>query len=89
MRPEVELKTIVRYETMNGREVPIYRIKRYTAEDVKIANEEAQRKLEEELGKPSDVKEILTILKEHAEDYTGEKIEPKVIVEGKPKLVER
>ena len=89
MRPEVELKTIVRYETMNGREVPIYRITRYTAEDVKIANEEAQRKLEEELGKPSDVKEILTILKEHAEDYTGEKIEPKVIVEGKPKLVER
>ena len=89
MRPEVELKTIVRYETMNGREVPIYRITRYTAEDVKIANEEAQRKLEDELGKPSDVKEILTILKEHAEDYTGEKIEPKVIVEGKPKLVER
>jgi len=89
MRPEVELKTIVRYETMNGREVPIYRITRYTAEDVKIANEEAQRKLEEELGKPSDVKEILTILKEHAEDYTGEKVEPKVIVEGKPKLVER
>ena len=89
MRPEVELKTIVRYETMNCREVPIYRITRYTAEDVKIANEEAQRKLEEELGKPSDVKEILTILKEHAEDYTGEKVEPKVIVEGKPKLVER
>jgi hypothetical protein len=89
MRPEVELKTIVRYETMNGREVPIYRITRYTAEDVKIANEEAQRKLEEELGKPSNVKEILTILKEHAEDYTGEKVEPKVIVEGKPKLVER
>ena len=49
----------------------------------------SKRKLEEELGKPSDVKEILTILKEHAEDYTGEKVEPKVIVEGKPKLVER
>ena len=31
----------------------------------------------------------LKILKGHAEEYTGEKVEPKVVVEERPKLVER
>ena len=68
----LELRTIVRYETMNGREVPIYRVTRYTQEDVEIANREAAKKLEEELGKPSSFNEVVKILHEHADDIKKE-----------------
>ena len=83
MKHEVEHREIKEYKTMNGRQVPIYKITRYTKEQVEAANREAARKLEEELGTPSSPAEILKILKGHAEEYTGEKVEPKVIVEEK------
>jgi hypothetical protein len=86
---EVEHKEIKEYKTMNGRQVPVYKITRYTKEQVEAANREAARLMEEELGKPSSPTEILKILKGHAEEVTGEKVEPKVIVEDRPKLVER
>ena len=89
MKHEVEHREIKEYKTMNGRQVPIYKITRYTKEQVEAANAEAARLMEEELGKPSSPTEILTILKEHAEAETGQKVEPKVIVEERPKLVER
>lgn len=89
MKYEVEHKEIKEYKTMNGRQVPVYKITRYTKEQVEAANREAARLMEEELGKPSSPTEILKILKDHAEEVTGEKVEPKVIVEDRPKLVER
>ena len=89
MKHEVEHREIREYRTMNGRQVPIYKITRYTKEQVEAANREAARKLEEELGTPSSPTEILKILKGHAEEVTGQKVEPKVIVEDRPKLVER
>ena len=72
MKTALELKTIKEYLTLNGRQVPVYKITRYTEEDVRIANEEAAKKLKEELGEPSSPKEIFTLLHDHAEEIKKE-----------------
>jgi hypothetical protein len=78
---KIKTITVIGHKTMNGREVPIYRINTYSQEEVKLANEIAAREITKELGEPSSPKEILTILKDHAEATTGEKVEPKITIE--------
>ena len=41
----------------------------------------AEQKFKAEFGEPSTVKEIITILKEHAEATTGEEVKPKIVIE--------
>ena len=71
-KTELERIEIKEFKTMNGRQVPIYKIIRYTKEDVEIANRIAAEALEKELGKPSSFNDVVKILHEHAEEVKKE-----------------
>lgn len=68
----VERIEIVGYKTMNGRQVPIHRVTRYSKKQVEAANKVAAEALEKELGKPSSFNDVIKILHEHAEEVKKE-----------------